>query len=267
MSYSKRVNQVLILLGLLLALLPCITWAQVDSIPVSSQKSFLLPSKILSEERTVWIHTPADYPSSKETYPVVYLLDGEGHFNYVSQMVEYLSGYDRNRIPKIIVVGIVNVDRSRDLTPVLDSVSSPRRKEVLSSVGAGRFLRFIEEELVPYIDKNYPTQPYRILAGHSLGGLFALYAKQTVPHLFQSTILMSPAINLGPAQVRSDFAAFLRREKDLAGKMFISLGNENRQHIDTLLQQLKAYAPLHGTSGIMKMKIIFRLPIKVSLMA
>jgi len=96
----------------------------------------------------------------------------------------------------MIVVAIVNVDRGRDFTPIYAKRTddSPDSNKVVPSEGAGKFLRYIADEVLPYIDTHYRVQPYRILAGHSLGGLFALYAKETRLNLFPATILTSPAI-------------------------------------------------------------------------
>src|SRR6185312_9655876 len=82
--------------------------AQIDSLPVHNDKAILLKSKILSEDRTLWVHLPADYNSTTSTYPVLYLLDGDSHFTQASAAADFLAGYDRNRIPPVIVVAITN---------------------------------------------------------------------------------------------------------------------------------------------------------------
>ena len=108
------------LLGLLMLQALCIGFvhAQADSLPVGNDKLLLINSAVLKEQRTIWIHLPEDYATTMQTYPTLYLLDGEGHFKYVSAMVDYLSGYDRNRIPPMIVIAVLNVDRTRDFTPI-----------------------------------------------------------------------------------------------------------------------------------------------------
>lgn len=219
--------------------------AQLDSLHVRNDKAILLRSDILAEDRTLWIYLPADYNKTNKTYPLLYLLDGEGHFDYASQMISFLSSYDRNRMPDMIVVGIVNVDRGRDFTPVYFKTSTGRvdSSRVLTTAGAGRFLRYLENEVVPYIDKNYRVQPYRILAGHSLGGLFALYAKEYLPNLFPATILMSPAINGVNDRMLSNLGSFLTASHPHNGKLFISIGNENTLKVDSLAAGLKHFAP------------------------
>ncbi|MGS2763676.1 alpha/beta hydrolase-fold protein [Sinomicrobium sp. M5D2P9] len=230
---------------LLAILLPFVTYSQLDSIPVNNDKAFLIHSKELNEPRSIWIHLPADYYSTKKSYPVLYVLDGEGHFKYVSDLVDYLSGYDRNRTPEMIVVAIPNVDRGRDLTPVQLFNGKTRQVETSDTDGGYDFLQFIQNELVPYVNTNYRTAPYRILAGHSLAGLFSLYTKVTSPDLFNVTILMSPAIDIdsGNTKILDDFQSFLKNHQNLSDRFFISIGNENTRAVDAIVKQLRKFAP------------------------
>jgi predicted alpha/beta superfamily hydrolase len=219
--------------------------AQIDSLPVQNEKAVLIKSKVLSENRTLWIHLPADYNTTSNTYPVLYLLDGDSHFSYASQLVSFLSGYDRDRIPDMIVVGIVNVDRGRDFTPVhpqRDSNTIDSAK-VLNTSGAGLFLRYIDEEVVPYVDSHYRVQPYRILTGHSLGGLFAFYVKETKPDLFRGMILISPAINGVNDHMLISVEKIFKSSHPHNGKLFITIGKEGTDKVDALALQLKQVAP------------------------
>ena len=54
--------------------------------------------------------------------------------------------------------------------------------------GANTYLKHIEKELLPFIDQHYRVQPYRIIIGHSLGGLFAVHTLVIDPSLFQAYI-------------------------------------------------------------------------------
>jgi tetratricopeptide (TPR) repeat protein len=157
-------------------------------------------------------------------------------------MVDYLSGFETNYISKMIVVAIPNTDRGRDFTPIFNF-----KEDRVTSVdnGAAKFLGFIKDELVPYIEKTYRTQPYRILEAHSLGGLFGIYAIETFPNLFQSIIIISPALTGGrnKDRVMNDFAAYLKNNRQLSTKFFVTIGNEGTQAVDLLTRQLKAYAP------------------------
>lgn len=131
--------------------------AQLDSLPINNDKPILINSKVLNEQRSVWVHLPEDYYSTTQTYPVLYLLDGEGHFKYVSELVDYLSSYDRNRIPSLIVVAILNVYRTRDFTPIHSLIFGGKVDSALMATTGGgtKFLQFIRTEVIPFIDSNY----------------------------------------------------------------------------------------------------------------
>jgi hypothetical protein len=87
--------------------------------------------------------------------------------------------------PPMIVVGIPNTDRERDLTPV-------KAADRPGSGGGAAFLQFLRQELFPHLEKNYRAQPYRILFGHSLAGMFAVHTLLTAPEVFQAHIAASP---------------------------------------------------------------------------
>lgn len=212
-----------------------------DSIPHSNQNQFLIHSKVMNEDRTVWVHTPADYNSSDNSYPVLYLLDGGKHYPYVKELVDYLSDFEQPYISPMIVVGIPNIDRGRDLTPQFTG-----NKELARDSGAGKYLQFIKTELIPHIEENYRTAPYRILEGHSLGGLFTVFANVQEPDLFQASIIISPALagRETSRKVMAAFTAFLKNSRQLNRKLFVTLGDENTESVDLLTQQLKNSAPV-----------------------
>src|SRR3954463_2953798 len=75
-------------------------------------------SDILNETRKIWIYTPPsadDKTTDKVKYPVLYLLDGDSHFHSVTGLLHQLTM--NNNVPPMIVVAILNTDRTRDLTP------------------------------------------------------------------------------------------------------------------------------------------------------
>lgn len=213
-----------------------------DPLPVRNDTAVYISSKIMGETRTLWIHVPEDYYTTNSTYPVLYLLDGDSHFNYGARMADFLAGHDRNRIPEMIVVGVVNVDRQRDFSPVYGkSVNgSIDSSKVLPDTGLGRFSRYLEREAVSYVDAHYRVQPYRILEAHSLAGLVALYTKETRPDLFSATILVSPVVSPYLIKHIGDFFGGGHVHN---GKMFVGIGNENTSAVDAVLAGLKQKAP------------------------
>ncbi|GMU01106.1 hypothetical protein KH5H1_52260 [Corallococcus caeni] len=163
-------------------------------------------SKVLGEDRPLMIHLPDGYEASPtERYPVLYVLDAETHFVHVAGMVEFLA---RTRhIPEMIVVGVLNTtDRTRDLTPPFSKTERVDDGRLLSQVSptaghADTFLRFLTEELAPQVEARYRTQPYRILVGHSHGGLFAMHVLTHKPESFNAYVALSPSLHWNSAEL------------------------------------------------------------------
>ncbi|MCC6281070.1 MAG: alpha/beta hydrolase [Saprospiraceae bacterium] len=150
-------------------------------------------SNILGEQRKIWVHIP---DGDNQKYPVVYVLDGDGHFSSVVGMIQQLSTGGNNICPKMIVVGITNTDRTRDLTPTHIDTDPPMMDSVSAKTSGGgeNFIAFIEKELMPHIEAKYPAAPYKMLIGHSFGGLAVM---QTFTHhtdLFNAYICIDPSM-------------------------------------------------------------------------
>lgn len=181
-----------------------------------------IKSNVLGEDRTILVRTPAGYDVNKTRYPVLYMTDGDAHMAHTGSTIEFLA---RNgRMSELIVVGITNTDRTRDLTPT--KAVGPNAAQFPTAGGADKFLKFIETELIPEIEKNYRVQPYRILAGHSFGGLFAVHAMITRPELFKSYVAVSPSLQWSDEATLKRAEEFLKERKEFNATLFTSLGNE-----------------------------------------
>lgn len=178
----KRLLQLIILILLINSLS-----AQNNTDYVIGKKTTLY-SEILGESRSFNIYLPESYKNSTQKYPLLITLDG--YFLSTTGIIEYLA-YSGN-IPEMILVSINNTDRDRDFTPT--NSKNIEGEYIPSSGGAKNFLNFIERELLTYLDSNYRIQPFRIIAGHSLGGLFVTYAMLEKPELFQSYYAASPTL-------------------------------------------------------------------------
>ena len=155
---------------------------------VSVGEELWVPSKVFQQQRRVQVYLPSGYDSSQARYPVLYLLDGDAYYVSVAGMVRQLSE-SSGRIPETIVVSIPNVARARELAPPL---SHPQPKE--EPFAADVFHRFLEEDLIPWVETRYRTQPFRLIVGHSRGGLFALYTLLNWPDTFDAYLALSPAL-------------------------------------------------------------------------
>jgi len=184
---GKGVRAFLAVILCLAVILPATAHAQEEGDKLYLGEFRTLQSEVLGEERIILVYTPAGYDRGQTKYPVLYLLDGPAHFHHVTGIIEFMS---RNRlIPQMIVVAIANTDRSRDLSPTQDET---RIGDLPTAGGADNFLAFLTDELIPFVDQNYRTHPYRILIGHSFGGLFTVYSLIAAPETFNAYIAISP---------------------------------------------------------------------------
>lgn len=219
-----------VFLLLLLVIIANGTAAQEKDPAIKIGEKFTLHSNVLNEDRPYWVYLPESYGSktqAPEAYPVLYLLDGDALFHTATGVVEFMSRNGNDQIPELIIVAIPNADRNRDLTPTHSLINQigKESKTLVSSGGGGAFLKFLQEELVPRIDASYRTLPYRILAGHSLGGLFAIHALLTAPATFQGILAMDPSLWWDNQIVVKKEREFLATAKGLHNGVFISLAN------------------------------------------
>jgi hypothetical protein len=158
-------------------------------------------SERLGENRPYLVWTPPSYADSlagDQRYPVLFVLDGDAHFHSVSGLVQALgTGVNATYVvPEMIVVAIPNTNRARDLSPthVATGVDGAPRPDLEASGGGPAFLGFIRTELIPHIESRYRTLPWRVLVGHSLGGITALSALYTMPETFNAYVAIDPSL-------------------------------------------------------------------------
>jgi predicted alpha/beta superfamily hydrolase len=181
-------------------------------------------SRSLNENRDFWVRLPENYdPNSKEKYAVIYLLDG---FSLKSTIEAVYDNYRGHYLPHMLLVGVSNrTNRTRDLTT---SQIQMRRGSAMDAEtgGAGSFTKFIEQELIPYIDSKYPTMAYRTLIGHSYAGLFTINMLVNHGHLFQNYIAIDPSLDWNDQKLLKQ-AKEKFKTADYSGKsLFVSLAAE-----------------------------------------
>ncbi|MCM3877614.1 MAG: alpha/beta hydrolase-fold protein [Thermoanaerobaculia bacterium] len=205
--------------------------------PLVAGERLGLPSKVMGEERTLFVSVPDSYARTTRRYPVLYLTDAETQFEHTSATARFLA---RNFfMPEVIVVGVTNTDRTRDLSPSRDP-------KFPTSGGADRFLDFLEKELVPFVESGYRTAPYRIFAGHSAGGNFAFHAMRVRPDLFQAVIAVSPWLVWDDRKGLAPLTAFLSGGGVKTRALFFTSGDEGdamRDVLGKVSAALKTTAP------------------------
>ena len=132
---TMRLSQSKALIRLLssLAVLLLISAAAFAQPPTGTVKKFTIKSTVLGEDRIILVRTPAGYETNKLSYPVLYMTDGDGHMGHTASTIEFLT--QNGRISDLIVVGVTNTDRTRDLTP-----AKSRDKDAAGNLRANRRL-------------------------------------------------------------------------------------------------------------------------------
>ncbi len=181
-------------------------------------------SESLKEYRKIYVQLPADYsPTKNQKYPVVYILDGEVFLPTVNNVHNFYSG---GFMPEMVIVAISNdKNRMRDLTTskVTEMYGMPFEQE---NGEAGNFSKFIETELIPFVENKYPVTNFRTLIGHSYGGLFALYSLVHHPELFSNYLAIDPSLDWDNQQLIRE-AKDKVSSTDYKGKsLFLSLGGQ-----------------------------------------
>ncbi len=216
--------------------------------PIAIGEALMLPSRILGEERRILVSTPAAYGRSQARYPVLYLTDGDAHLTHTRGTMDFLA--QNGLMPNVIIVAIPNTNRTRDLTPTRAFRPMPdgSRQEIPHSGGAGKLLDFFEKELFPYVEANYRTSPYRIFAGHSLGGMLALHILLERPVLFHAYIAVSPSLDWDDKLILRRGAEALKPHKEFRKTLFVTMGDEEAgaprpnsfDRLQSLLKSVKA---------------------------
>lgn len=160
--------------------------------PVQTAVSHELASAILGDTRQINIWVPPDYERSRERYPVLYLLDGalDQDFHHIAGLAQ-LASLSWTFGP-FIVVGVQTRRRASEMTP---RATDPRYLSAFpESGGSERFRRFLQEEVIPFVEHRLRTGPRRALMGESLAGLFVVDTLLERPELFHDFVAISPSL-------------------------------------------------------------------------
>lgn len=197
-----------------------------------------IKSTELGETRTLNIYLPDGYTADTAKYPVIYLLDGSANEDFVHTvgLVQFLTMIQF--MPPTIVVGIANVNRKRDFTH--PTALEKYKKMEPAAGGSAKFMAFIENELQPYIAKNYHTNGVKTLIGQSLGGLMASEILLKKPGLFNKYIIVSPSLWWDDESMLKQAPEYIKQHGDHKLEVYISVGTEGKQ-METVAAQLAKY--------------------------
>ena len=177
-------------------------------------------SKSVDDTFHVFISLPNSYSDSEKNYPVLYVLDGDIAFGMAASIARYLQIGEN--IPELIIVGI-------GYGSLDNSAADKRRRDYrpVASGGAENFLKFLNDELIPFIDASYRTIPEdKTINGYSIGGLFGLYTLFTRPETFSRYIIGSPSLTWDNYSVFDYEESSYDRIGEMKINIFISVGSE-----------------------------------------
>jgi predicted alpha/beta superfamily hydrolase len=220
---------------IILLIMACLILARLsaqDSVTIGKYK--IIESKILGGDVTYLEHLPEGYYTSDKEYPVIYMMNGQIISGFANAAAT-LDNLSNERIPDMILIGISN-------TGVAGSYwSCPNDSGYVR--GGYLFYRFLKEELLPEIKKNYRINEYKILAGQSNTGLYVLYNFLLYPELFNAYIVASPMFAWCPDFYLNKTMSFLHDNPKINKKLFVSYGDidyvEVRNHINNFIELLK----------------------------
>lgn len=192
---------------------------------IQSGERITIDSEVLSQQREFQILLPESYQAEPQnTYPVIYLLDGDYNFHSVSGMLDGLANKGE-LIPEVILVGIA------------DKGTTSYRKNMTPSQQAESFMAFIDKEVKTYVNQHYRTAAHSTLVGHSIGGLFVLNAYLEQPQMMEHFVAISPSVWL------SDNAILDKAKEKLpsiatSSTLHIALADEVKMSIYGFVDQL-----------------------------
>jgi predicted alpha/beta superfamily hydrolase len=208
-----------------------------------------LTSTALGEVRDYSVRLPVGYARDpRQRFPVIYVLDGPPLDGHTADGAAQLAA--RGLAPEVIVVGIPNMVRSgraRDFLPPW--LSFRQRDGTPFTGGADRFLRFLRDELVPRIERDYRTASPRLLVGHSLGAIFVCYSLAAAPALFDGRFAHSPAIWRDEDAVVADVGRTLSAGRPLGGFFYLSVGAREGTGMGRGFEKLRAVLAKGATAA------------------
>ena len=160
-----------------------------DSIPIYD--SFTTQTESLLEERVINVWKPSGYNESIDSLPVLYMPDGGTKEDFPHIANTLAKRFEAQKIEPIILVGIENTERGRDLTGA--STTAYDKQFCPVTDGAKVFRAFISKELVPSINLRCHTTGIKGIVGESFAGLFVMETFLISPSTFDFYIAMDPS--------------------------------------------------------------------------
>jgi len=233
-----------------------------EKVCLDNTEQFSITSEyVKGENYLIQVGLPFGYSFSHKSYPVIYVLDGDYAFGITKGIADLLM--IGKEIKGIIVVGISygkgvfawSIKRTRDLTPGHDTIFAKGQ----NTGGADNFLKFVQYELFPAVNRNYRTNPdSSAICGESLGGLLNSYILWEQPELFKGYIIISPSLIWNNKSVLKLESEYFVNHKELEKAVYIAYGSlDSKEVIISPATELIQMIQTHNYKGLRLVTRVF----------
>jgi len=212
--------------------------------PIVIGRSITIPSSVLGQPRRLNVYVPPSYVAGGRRYPVLYVLDGgaEQDFHHISGLAQLASVNGATQ--DLIVVGVETQDRRRELA---FPAAEPRYRQEWPTHGrSADFRRYLQQEVIPFVEKGWRTSGESALMGESLAGLFVVETLLRQPGLFDRYIAISPSLWWDGGALTREAPALLARHDATPRTLWLTMADEGgtmETATNRLVAALKANAP------------------------
>ncbi|MBQ0786569.1 MAG: alpha/beta hydrolase [Oceanihabitans sp.] len=220
----------------------CVNTTKVQDV-IPNHDNFSLHSSFVEETRVINVWLPPNYESGTDAFPVLYMPDGgiKEDFPHIANTIAKL--VESKNIPSVILVGIENTERGRDLTGFSETEADAQYCPLTD--GAKNFRAFITEELMLQINTKYRTTSQKGIIGESLAGLFVMETFLVQPNAFDFYIAMDPSLWWNNHYLEQNASAYLKAFPNKKKKLwFAGSGVEDISiHTNNLAKTLQSNSP------------------------
>lgn len=206
--------------------------------------SFTMHSAAVGELRRINVYLPPRHANDREhRFPVLYMPDGgvAEDFPHIAETLD--AGIRAGEITPMLLVGIENTQRRRDMTPPTTVDNDRTIAPVVG--GSAKFRAFISDELLPEIARRYRVNDERAIIGESLAGLFIIETFLVAPGLFDTAIALSPSLWWNDHALVRHAAEVLERRAQQRERLILAEADETDivVHVAALANVLRDSAP------------------------
>ena len=210
--------------------------------PMVIGETHVLHSSVLDEDRRYTVALPEGYGTSPdERYPVLYVLDAQSQFAHTATTVDFLA---RNgEMPPTIVVGVEAGNRLRDYT------QTDWAEAWVGGGGAANFERFLRDELIPAVRRQWRTGGFRTMVGHSASAQFALHELAVAADGFRAYFAFSPSLDWDNGLPRRELEAAFAKTQSMRAFAYFGY-SDDRGGALAADEALTATFRQHGPAGL-----------------